>query len=134
MQIWRNSILKNSFRHFTILDMQRPQMDQIESLVTNGSMRNLGVEPSLIQDKRIMQRSCVRSGSILEREWCGCLDSCVASDVENWKGPWANYEGEEEDRMTSEEKGEMTDWQRVWLERNKNKKVREVVFFSSLHS
>ena len=36
--------------------------------------------------------------------------------------------------MTSEEKGEMTDWQRVWLERNKNKKVREVVFFSSLHS
>ena len=30
--------------------------------------------------------------------------------------------------MTSEEKGEMTEWQRVWLERNKDKKVREVGF------
>lgn len=30
--------------------------------------------------------------------------SLLASDVANWKGPWAGYEGEKEDRMTSEEK------------------------------
>ncbi len=30
--------------------------------------------------------------------------SQVASDVDNWKGPWAGYEGEKVDRMTSEEK------------------------------
>ena len=114
--------------------MQKLQMDPIGSLATNGSMRNSGVEPSSIQDKQIMQRSCVKNVSMLEKECCSCLYSRVASDVENWKGPWANYEGEEEDRMTSEEKGEMTDWQRVWLERNKNKKVREVVFLSSPHS
>ena len=43
-----------------------------------------------------------------------------------WTCPWAGYSGEKEDRMTSEEKGEMTEWQRVWLQRSKDKKVREV--------
>ena len=61
------------------------------------------------------------------------ISSYTASDVENWKGPWAGYQGEEEDHMTSEEKGEMTEWQRVWLERNKDKKVREVFFLERFH-
>lgn len=34
--------------------------------------------------------------------WCSFLQ--IASDVDGWKGPWAGYEGEEEDRMTSVEK------------------------------
>lgn len=54
----------------------------------------------------------------------------VVTDVYNWKGPWAGYTGQVEEQQTHEETGEMTEWQRVWLQRNKDKKVREVSFLS----
>lgn len=57
----------------------------------------------------------------------------VAADVYNWKGPWAGYTGQIEEHPTHEETGEMTEWQRIWLERNKDKKVREVNFTGVLH-
>ena len=47
-------------------------------------------------------------------------------DVDHWKGPWAGYTGVIEEQPTVEETGEMTEWQRIWLQRNKDKRVREV--------
>ena len=89
--------------------------------------------PSSIPGKQTTRRSKAASENTLAKVvFISPLSLSAASDVQNWKGPWAGYQGEEEDHMTSEEKGEMTEWQRVWLERNKDKKVREVGFPSRL--
>ena len=114
--------------HITQPTLSRQLAAFEEELGITLFLRN-GKKISLTDEGILLKRRALEILNLEERtleELKGKEDVVEGSITIGWKGPWAGYSGEKEDRMTSEEKGEMTEWQRVWLQRSKDKKVREV--------
>ncbi|KAK8793376.1 hypothetical protein WA158_004735 [Blastocystis sp. Blastoise] len=53
------------------------------------------------------------------------VSSGNVDDVDNYLGPWAGYQGEEEEKVSSREKGEMTEWQKYWFEKREKRLQKE---------